>query len=180
MKSGAWLYSSHDIRGLPRCRHFAGSNEQFSAVDFVVVFEQPTFWRAGRTRAILVIGSSMARAHEQIRLREPTDWTSEVCTIDCEYLETRPIHVANPASDIGSIPIPGIHYGISIRRQARFSGRKLIEIAERNPGVIAVLSPATDRREKVTHDRHCKNHGDNAVKENSQLHEKRAPTDARW
>src|SRR5580704_17048243 len=164
MKSGAWLYSPHDIRGLPRCRHLAGSNEQFSAIDFVVVFEQPTFWRAGRACAILVIGSSMARAHEQIRLWEPTDRTSEVCTIDCEYLETRPIHVANPAGDIGSVTIPRIHYWISIRRQARFSGRKLIEIAERNPGIVAVLSPATNRREKVTHDWHCKYHGNNAVK----------------
>src|SRR3984957_17907981 len=139
MKSGAWLYSSHDIRGLPRCRHLAGSNEQFSAVDFVVVFEQTTFGRAGRARTILVIGSSVARAHEQIRWREPTDWTSEVCTIDCEYLETRSIHVANPAGDVGGITIPRIHYRVSIRRQARFSRRKLLEIAKRNPSIIAVL-----------------------------------------
>src|ERR1700684_1064804 len=109
----------------------------------------------------------MAGAHEQTRLREPTDRTSEVCTIDCEYLKTRPLHVATQAGNIGSITIPRIHDRVSIRRQARLSGRKLIEIAERNPGVIAVLAAASDRREKVTHDRHCKNHGDNAVKENS-------------
>jgi hypothetical protein len=100
--------------------------------------------------------------------------------IDCEYLKTLPVHVANPASDIGGIPIPGIHYRVSIGRQARFPGRKLIEIAERNPGIIAVLPAATDRREKVTHYRHRKNHGDNAVKENSQLHKKLSPTEARW
>jgi hypothetical protein len=117
----------------------------------------------------------MARAHEQTRLREPADRTSEVCTIDCEYLKILSGHVAHPAGNIGGITIPGIHYRISIRRQARFSGRKLIEIAEWNPGFITVLSAASDRRKKVTHDRHCKNHRDNAVEENSQLREKLAP-----
>src|ERR1700693_6619320 len=111
----------------------------------------------------------MARAHEQTRLREPTDRTSEVCTIDCEHLKTLSVHVANPAGNIGSITIPRIHHGVSIRRQARFSGRKLIEIAERNPGVIAILPAASDRREKVTHDWHRKNQGAIVVKENSQL-----------
>src|ERR1700732_281769 len=122
----------------------------------------------------------MARAHEQTRLREPTDRTSQVCTIDCEYLKTLSVHVANPAGNIGGITIPRIHYRVSISRQARFSGGKLIEIAERNPGFIALLSTASDRREKVTHDRHCKNHGDQAVKEKSQLHKKLSPIEARW
>jgi hypothetical protein len=79
-------------------------------------------------------------------------------------LKTLSVHVANPAGYIGGITIPRIHYGVSIRRQARFSGRKLIEIAESDPGFIAVLSAASDRREKVAHHRHCKNHGDDAVK----------------
>jgi hypothetical protein len=90
-------------------------------------------------------------------------------------LITLSVDVANPAGNIGGIAIPRIHYRVSIGRQARFSGRKLIEIAERNPGFIAILSAASDRREKVTHDRHCKNHSDYAVKENSQLHKELAP-----
>src|ERR1700735_1773940 len=122
----------------------------------------------------------MARAHKQTRLREPADRTSKVRTIDCEYLEILSGPVAKPAGDIGGITIPRTHYRVSIRRQARFSGRKLIEVAERDPGFIAVLSAASDRREKVTHTRYGKNHGDNAVKENSQLHEKLTPTEARW
>src|SRR5271156_6853925 len=98
----------------------------------------------------------MARAHEQTRLREPADRTSEVCTIDCEHLKTLPVHVADPAGNIGGITVPGIHHRISIRRQPRFSGRKLIEIAESDPGFIAVFSAASDWRQKVTHNRHCK------------------------
>jgi hypothetical protein len=95
-------------------------------------------------------------------------------------LKTFSVYIANPAGDVRGITIPRIHYRISIRRQARFSGRKLIESAESNPGFIALPSAAGDWREKVTDDRHCKNQGDKTVKENSQLHEKLAPTEARW
>jgi hypothetical protein len=103
-----------------------------------------------------------------------------VRTINCEYLKILSVHVANPAGNIGGVTIPGIHYRVSICRKPCFSGRKLIEVAERNPGFVAVLSAASDWREHVTHDRHCKDQGGNAVKENSQLHEELAPAEARW
>jgi hypothetical protein len=95
-------------------------------------------------------------------------------------LKALSVHVADPAGNIGGVAIPGIHHRISIRRQPRFSGRKLIESTESNPGIIAIPSAASDWREKVTHDRYCQNHGDEAVKEDSQIHEKRAPAEARW
>jgi hypothetical protein len=177
MKSGAWLYSLDDIRGLARCGHFSGFDEQLSGIYFVVIFEQATFGWARGAGAILVIGSSMARAHEQTGLREPADGTSEVRTIDCEYLIIFSVHVANPAGDIGGITIPRINYRVAIGGEARFSGRKLIETAESNPGFITVLAAASDRREKVTHDRHGKDDSDKTVKENSQVHEKRAPAE---
>src|SRR5580704_2243194 len=180
MKSGAWLYSSDDIRGLPRCGHLAGFDEYLSAVYFVVVFEQATFGRARSASTILVINSSMARAHEQAGLREPADRTSEVRTIDSEYLIRLSVHVTNPAGNIGGIAIPRTPYRVSIRRQTRFSGRKLLQTPESDPGFIAVLAAAGDRREQVTHHRHCENQGHHAVEENSQLHEKRAPAEVRW
>jgi hypothetical protein len=103
-----------------------------------------------------------------------------VRTIDGEHLERLPVHIANPAGDVCGITIPRIHNRVSIRREAGLAGRKLFEISEGNPRLIAFSARASDWRKKVTRDRDCQNHRDEAIKEDSQLREEFAPAKAGW
>ena len=101
----------------------------------------------------------MTWAHKQARLWEPANRTSEVRAVDREDLEVLPVHIANPARDIRSISIGGIHDGIAISGEASLAGRELFEVAEWNPRLVAALASARNRREKITNDRHGENSG---------------------
>src|ERR1700675_294103 len=105
----------------------------------------------------------MARAHEQARLLEPADRTTEVRAINCENLESLPIHIANPTGDVCRLPIGWIHHRITVGGEASLAGRKLLDVAERNPRLIASLPLLSNGREEIADDRHGKNCSDNAV-----------------
>jgi hypothetical protein len=101
-----------------------------------------------------------------------------VGTVDRKNLECVPIHIANPARDISRITVPGINNGISIRGEASLAGGKLIETAEGNPRLIAAFSRVGDGREKVADNRNGQNRGDDAVKQDSEFHEKITPAES--
>src|ERR1700722_491836 len=122
----------------------------------------------------------MTWAHKQARLREPANGTSEVRAVDREDLEVLPVHVANPAGDISGIPIGRIHNGIAISGEASLAGRELFEITKWNPGFVASLTSARNRRQKITHDRHGENSGDDSIEEDSDLHQHIASGKTAW
>src|ERR1700734_1859942 len=109
---------ANDIGGLSGRGHLAGFDQKPSAINLVVIFEQSAFGGAGSARTILIINATMARAHEQARLRKPAHRTPQMRAVDGEDLKILPVHVANPAGDIRRVSVPWIHNGISIRGQA--------------------------------------------------------------
>src|SRR5665213_795816 len=114
--------------------HLAVFDQQLSALDPVVVFEQATLGRTRSARAILVIRTAMAGTHEQTGLREPANRTPEVRAINRKHLKRLPVHIANPTSDICRNPIPRIHNWIAISGQACLARRELFDAAENDPG----------------------------------------------
>jgi hypothetical protein len=117
----------------------------------------------------------MAWTHEQTRLREPTNRTAEVRAINGKNLERFSIDIPNPTGDICCLPVRVGDYRICIRSEARLAGRKLPQISDGNPRIIAASLAARDGRDKVPQDRNGQNYGDNAVKKNPDLHEQLAP-----
>jgi hypothetical protein len=50
-----------------------------------------------------------------------------------EDLKALTVQIANPASDVRSLAIPGIDHGISIGCEPSLTGRELIQAAQREP-----------------------------------------------
>src|SRR5215471_16325572 len=115
-------------------------NQQLASLNFVGILEQAPLRRPGGAGAILVIGATMTRTHEQIRLREPADGTSQVRAINGKHLKFLPINIAYPAGDVRRFSVPGIHHWVAIGGQTGLASRKLIQPAKRQPGVISWLA----------------------------------------
>ena len=81
----------------------------------------------------MVVHATVTWTHEKAGLLEPADRTPEVRAINRKDLIGLPVHIPNPAWNICGISIRWIRDGISIRGEASLTGRKLFEIAERNP-----------------------------------------------
>ena len=54
------------------------------------------------------------------------------------------------------------------------AGRKLIERAEREPRLVAVLFLSSDGRKQIAHDRHREDRSHDPIEEQADLHEQRA------
>src|SRR5215469_12912125 len=115
-------------------------NQQLTVLDFVRILKQSALWRSGGAAAIRVIRAAMTRAHEECRLWEPAHGTSEVCAIDCKYLELLPLHAPNPAGNVCRFAIPRVHHGIAIAGEPSLAFGKVIEHAERDPGLRVGLA----------------------------------------
>ena len=98
--SGACGFPGSLFAALAGSRHFAGLDEQFSILNFVVVLEQSALRRSGGARAVLVIGAAVAGTHEEVRLREPANRTSQVRAVDGEDLESLVVNISDPACDV--------------------------------------------------------------------------------
>src|ERR1700739_3749548 len=79
-RSGALPFLSgfdlNKTRPRSRRRHFAGLNRNQPVLHFVRIFEQTALRRTRRARAVAVICTTMARAHEEAGLRKPAKWTA--------------------------------------------------------------------------------------------------------
>ena len=79
---------------------------------------------------VRIVDTAMARAHEEVGLREPAHRTSEVRTIDRKDLEILPIQVPNPTRNIRRLAIPRPDVGIPIDSQPGLARRKLFQAAK--------------------------------------------------
>jgi hypothetical protein len=142
-----------------------------SILGLVTVLKESARRRPRGGGTVGIINSPVARTHEEIGLREPAHGTAEVGTIDREDLEILPVQVSNPARNIRCLAIPGRGMGISKRSQPGLVDRKLLQPAEREPGFIAPVPPASHGKHDVPHDRHSQNRAGETVDKQSKLHE---------
>ena len=137
--------------GLTWSRHFTGFDEKSSIFNFVAVLEQAALGRSRGARTVLVIGSAVTETHKETRLWKPSNRASQVRAVDGKDLEDLIIHPTNPARDVTGLTIPVIDQRISIRSKSSLPTGKLLQPAEREPGVITWLSFASHRRQQVSH-----------------------------
>src|SRR5262249_54997208 len=99
-RSGAWPLPFRAGRGRPRRGQLAALNRNQPVLDLVRIFEQAALRRTRGTRAVAVICSAMARAHEQTRLGKPANRTAEVRAVHGEDLEFITLDTPDPACGI--------------------------------------------------------------------------------
>src|SRR5271168_1932698 len=80
-----------------RARHFARVNGDQTVLHFGRIFKEAALRRTRSARAVAVISSAVARAHEQAGLREPAHRTPQVRTVDSKYLELVASNAPHPA-----------------------------------------------------------------------------------
>src|SRR4029077_14250209 len=138
-------------------------DEEISRFDLVAILEQTTLRRSGGARAVRVVGATVTRAHEQVRLREPPDGAPEVRTVDREDLELLAREMTHPARDRRGLAVPRIHHGVPIGGEARLALRELVESAEGELRRVSRRALAREGREEVARDRHAQRRGDERV-----------------
>src|ERR1700680_4704143 len=112
----------------------------------------------------------MARTHEEVRLREPANRASKVRAVDGKHLELLIINIPHPACDVSGFAIPSIDDGILVCGEPSLASGKLLQSAEREPGLVSKLLFATHGRKEVAHDRHGQKNPNDTVKKHSQFH----------
>src|SRR5207245_8219226 len=126
-RSGARRLLRGDGSDAPGCRDLTGFDEEISRCDLVAILEQTTLRRSGGARAVRVVGATVARAHEQVRLREPTDGAPQVRAVDREDLELLASETTHPARDRRGLAIPRVHHGVPIGGETRLALREPVE-----------------------------------------------------
>src|ERR1700756_4849134 len=149
-----WFLSQERRSRGSRRRQFTRLNSDETVFDFVRIFEQPALRRTGGTRAVAVIRSAVAWAHEQTGLRKPADWAAQVRAIDRENLELIAGDAPDPARRVYCLAIRRSHVGISKCRQPRLPFRKLADRSKRHPGEVGVRASASNRGQKEAHERY--------------------------
>src|SRR6266446_4140279 len=85
----------------------ASQHPELSVLDFVLVREQPTRWRARSTRAIGIVDPPMTGTQKQARRLEPAHRATEMRAIDRKHLKLLALQPPHPAGDVGCCPVPG-------------------------------------------------------------------------
>src|SRR5262245_8061152 len=118
---------SHRLR---QGRKLTALNHKLIVLDVVVVFVKASRRRARRVRSVLVKGSAMTRAHEQVRLLEPANRAAEMRAVNGEDLKLLPLDSPHPARDISGHPIPWPRVRIAVGRKPRLTHREAFQRAE--------------------------------------------------
>ena len=84
----------------------------------------------------------MARAHEEARLREPSNRAAEVRAVHRKHLELLAFDAPHPARGVRRLAVGRRHERIAERRQPRFAFRELADATERHPRGVGVLPTA--------------------------------------
>src|SRR5215467_7931529 len=93
----------------------------------------------------------MTRAHEQTRLREPADRTSQVGAIDRKNLELITLDPSHPTCHVRRLSIGRGDVRIPERCEPRLPFGKFADAAKRHPGKVTVTVAACDRKEQEAH-----------------------------
>jgi hypothetical protein len=101
-----------------------------------------------------------------------------VGAVDGEDLEIRCVDPANPAGCVCRFAIPGLIEGVPKGREPRFTGRKLVNGSESDPGVVCAL--ALYRAKQITDNRSSNSHSYGSVDEGTDSKEHPAAGHSAW
>src|SRR5258708_20193358 len=73
---------------------------------FIGIFEKTALRRPGSPRAVAIISSTVAGAHEQSRLRKPAHWAAKMRAVYGENLKQFAFDAPHPPSRAHSLPVP--------------------------------------------------------------------------
>ena len=109
----------------------------------------------------------MTGAHEEVRLLEPADRTSEVRAVDREDLKLLSLHPPHPARNISCLAIPRARVRVSVLRHSCLVFREISERSQRDPGCERTF--VTETGEDITEYGDGHEHGSNSVKKEAEL-----------
>ena len=125
--------------------HLARVDQQIPMLHLVAIFKQAALRRPGGAGTVRIVDAAVARAHEQARLREPTDRTTQMRAIDREDLELLSRRRDAPSRECSRFLHPmGRGADSNVARRVSPSGN-LLERAEREPGFIPRVSVRESR-----------------------------------
>src|SRR4029453_13699905 len=96
------------------------------------ILKQASLRRPGSAGTVSIIGTTVARTHEQSGLREPAHGTAEMRAVNGKHLKGVAGHVPDPARNVGGLAIPGTHERVAECRHARLAFRELAQRSERH------------------------------------------------
>src|SRR5262249_22566585 len=141
LRSGAWRCPSVESGIPPRCRQLTGMNTGLAVFNFPRIFDKPALRRARGARTIAVVHSAVARTHEQTRLREPANGTSQVHAVDRKNLKLIASDVPHPASRVRRLAISRRHIWVPKGREPRLAFGKIANGSQWHPGEIGIRAP---------------------------------------
>src|SRR4029077_606874 len=171
---GAWRFLSNKGRACSRCGQLTGLDGDKTVLHFMGVFKKPALRGTRGPRAIAVVRAAVTWAHKQAGLRKPSNRTTEVRAVDRENLELISGDASHPAGCVYRLAVGRHRVRIPKGGQSRFAFRKFVDAAKSYPRKIGVRTAACNGRKQEAHDRHRKRCGNQAVEEDSHLHEKSA------
>ena len=93
---------------------------------------------APRLAAVFVIGASVARAHEKLRLREPAHRAAKMGAVDGEDLKLPCIDAAHPAGDFGGVAVVEAADRTAEVDQPRLADGEVADGADGDPGASSL------------------------------------------
>ena len=122
--------------------------------------------------AVGVVHATMAWAHEEIALGEPTNWAPEVRAVDGEYGEVAGLVSLDPTRCVGRVSIPRCAEWIDVRCKASLALGILLDVVEVGPLLPPTRSPWTD---DVANDRYCNEHHRDAIQGSAEPEQEATP-----
>src|SRR5579863_1136401 len=92
--------------------------------------------------------------------------------VDRKDLKGLAVHVAYPAGNVCGCSVPGVYHRISIGSKSSLARGKLVELAEREPGLKALLALLRHRRQDVTDNGHGQHRSHDAIEQDAHVHQK--------
>src|ERR1700745_1781485 len=99
-------------------------------------------------------------------------------TVDGKDLELFSGDAPYPAGRVSRLAIGRHDVGILKCSQSRFAFRKFTDFPKMNPGKVTVGPTASDRGQKISHNRNCQNARSKTIEQDPKLHEEPAQTHA--
>src|SRR5262249_6068806 len=78
------------------CGQLAGLNNDLAFLKFPRIFDKPALRRSRGARTVAVVHSAVTRTHEQTRLREPANRTSQMHAVDGKDLKLIALNAPAP------------------------------------------------------------------------------------